>query len=43
MFSFSKSLAALVGPVAVSMLLVSLVAVGNAGGQDQRKTQLEGL
>jgi hypothetical protein len=43
MFSFNKSPATLVGPVAVSMLLVSLVALGNAGGQDQKKTQLEGV
>ena len=43
MFSFSKWLAALVGLLVVSMLVVSLVAVGNAGGQDQKKNQLEGV
>ena len=43
MFSFSKLLAALVGLLVVSMLVVSLVAVRNAGGQDQKKTQLEGV
>jgi len=43
MFSFSKSLAALAGLLVVSMVVVSLVAVGNSAAQDQKKTQLEGV
>lgn len=43
MFRFSKSLAALGGLLLVSMLFVSLVAVGNSAVQDQKKTQLEGV
>jgi Lipocalin-like domain len=43
MFSFSKWLAAFVGLLVVSMLIVSLLAVGKAGSQDQKKTQLEGV
>jgi hypothetical protein len=43
MFSFSKRLAAFGGLLVVSMLVVSLASVGNAGGQDQKKTQLEGV
>lgn len=43
MFRFSKSLAAIRGLLLVSMLFVSLVAVGNSAVQDQKKTQLEGV
>jgi len=43
MFGFSKWLAALGGLLVVSMLVVSLVVVGNTSGQDQKKTQLEGV
>src|SRR5260370_35291299 len=43
MFSFNKSLAALVGLLVVSMVVVGLVAVGNSAAQDQKKTQLEGV
>ena len=43
MFRFSKSLAAISGLLLVSMLFVSLVAVGNSAVQDQKKTQLEGV
>lgn len=42
MFSFVKSLAALGGVLLVSMLFLSLVAVGNFAVQGQKKTQLEG-
>lgn len=43
MYRFSKWFAALVGLLFVSMLVVSLVAVRNAAGQEQKKTQLEGV
>ncbi|SRR6266545_690199 len=43
MFRFNKSLAAPCGLLLVSMLFVSLVAVGNSAVQDQKKTQLEGV
>jgi hypothetical protein len=43
MFSFSKSLAALVGLLFVSMVFVNLVAAGDSAVQEQKKTQLEGV
>ena len=43
MFRFSKSLAALGGLLLVSMLFVSLVALGNSAVQGQKKSQLEGV
>jgi hypothetical protein len=43
MFSFSKSLAALSGLLLVTIVLVSLAAVGNSAVQDPKKTQVEGV
>jgi hypothetical protein len=43
MFSFRKSLAALVGLLLVSMVFVNLVAAGDSAVQEQKKTQLEGV
>jgi len=43
MFSLSKSGAALVGLLVVSMLLVSLKAIGASAVQSQKKNELEGV
>jgi hypothetical protein len=43
MFSFRKTLAAVGGLLFVSMLFLNLVPVGNSAGQDQKKSQLEGV
>ena len=43
MFNFRKMLAALAGPMIVSMLLIGLVASENSAVQSQTKTQVEGV
>jgi hypothetical protein len=43
MFNFGKSLVAFGGLLLVSMFFVNLMAVGHSAGQDQKKSQLEGV
>jgi hypothetical protein len=43
MFSLSKSVAALIGLLVVSMLLVCLIAIGTSAVQNPKNNQLEGV